>query len=243
MTDRFYAPVSFDASVLELSPDESRHLAGVLRKSVGDPIVVFDGRGVSAEAVVETVGKRVCTVRIVQRLSSSSPPRPPIELASAVPKGDRARWLVEKATELGADRWTPLRVNRSVVEPRDSKLKRLRQTVIAACKQCGRNQLLQIDGTCDWSDWLALATARGPVFIAHPDGPPPSEVAGQSPSGRQCPDPLAIAIGPEGGFTPSEIDAALTAGAQLLGLGPQVLRIETAAIAALAALRLAAPKT
>jgi 16S rRNA (uracil1498-N3)-methyltransferase len=238
--DRFCAPVSFAAPVIELSRDESQHLASVLRKSPGDAVVVFDGRGNAAEAVVESVGKRTSTVRIIRRLPTTLAVSPRIELATAVPKGDRAGWLIEKATELGADCWTPLRLTRSVVDPGDGKLDKLRQTVITACKQCGRNQLLEIGATQVWTEWLAAATRRGSVMIAHPSGsritarqeprPPDTDAASQP--------GIAIAIGPEGGFTDDEIDAAVDAGAVLVNLGPHILRIESAAIAALAWLRL-----
>lgn len=265
VSDRFYAPGPYGASVIALSPDESQHLAGVLRKAPGDAVVIFDGCGNAADAVVESIGKRAAAVRIVQRLRGAVDPSPRIELASAVPKGDRARWLVEKSTELGAASWTPLHLTRSVVDPGTGKLDRLRQTVIAACKQCGRNDLLEIRAAREWKDWLAEATQRGIVLVTHPTGGPLSRLAGierermvpaeppdydglVSEAARREPRPaelrtgfpghIAIAIGPEGGFTDEEIDAALHAGALLVNLGPHILRIETAAIAALAWLRL-----
>ena len=202
MADRFYAPLSFEEPIVELSREESQHLATVLRKSPGDAVELFDGHGRSAQGMVEEVSRRRCTVRIVQQSTTALEPSPRIELATAVPKGDRARWLVEKATELGADRWTPLRLTRSVVDPGDGKLERLRQTVISACKQCGRDRLMDIEPAGNWSEWLTRATARGTVMIAHPSGRPAAEVLNaivdQNAAGpdRAAPESIALAIGP-----------------------------------------------
>jgi 16S rRNA (uracil1498-N3)-methyltransferase len=241
MPDRFYAPVSLNEPLIELSREESQHLAAVLRKSPGERVVVFDGRGAAAEAIVETVGKRVSTLRVASPLTFADPPTPQIDLATAAPKGDRARWLIEKATELGADRWTPLELAHSVVDPGPGKLERLRQTVIAACKQCGRDRLLEIAPVQHWSAWLADAARRGPVLVAHPSGVPVSTALRELVSARPLESQIALAIGPEGGFTDGEIEQAMGAGAVIVSLGTHILRIETAAVAALAALRLTLP--
>ncbi|MBL8848159.1 MAG: 16S rRNA (uracil(1498)-N(3))-methyltransferase [Planctomycetaceae bacterium] len=237
MADRFYAPVSFDAPVVELSREESQHLGSVLRKSPGDVVEIFDGTGRAAEAVVESVGKRAVTVRILRPLRCEAASVVGIELATAVPKGDRASWLIEKATELGADMWTPLRLTRSVVEPGEGKLGKLRQTVVTACKQCGRNRLMEIQATHSWLEWLPAAAARGAVIVADPSGASPREALATLVAGPTR-DSVAIAIGPEGGFAEIEVAAARSAGALVVNLGPNILRIETAALAALAWLRL-----
>lgn len=242
MPDRFYAPASFDTATIELSRDESQHLAGVLRKSPGDVVEIFDGHGNSAEAVVETADKRTARLRILRRLPTPLAVLPFIELATAVPKGDRASWLIEKATELGADAWTPLLLTRSVVDPGEGKLAKLRQTVIAACKQCGRNRLLEINATRSWSDWLSAAARRHTLVVAHPSGASAAATLQNLSSSDRTPPSIAIVIGPEGGFTDVEIAAAVEAGAHIVNLGPHILRLETAAIAALSWLRLASPE-
>lgn len=237
MADRFFAPVPFDTPIVELSRDESQHLASVLRKTPGDVVEIFNGEGRAAEAVVETIGKRSTTVRILRSLPASLAASRRIELATAVPKGDRTSWLIEKATELGANRWTPLRLTRSVVEPGEGKLGKLRQAVITACKQCGRNQLMEIGGAQSWTEWLSAATRRGVLFVAHPSGVSTVETS-QKLATQNRSESYALAIGPEGGFTEIEIAAAAEAGAHIVNLGPHILRIETAAIAALAWLQL-----
>jgi 16S rRNA (uracil1498-N3)-methyltransferase len=242
VADRFYAPVSFDTATIELSRDESQHLAGVLRKSPGDVVEIFDGHGNSAEAVVATADKRAACLRIVRRLPSTLAVSQFIELATAVPKGDRASWLIEKATELGADAWTPLLLTRSVVDPGEGKLAKLRQTVIAACKQCGRNRLLEINSTQTWSDWLGAAARQRTLVVAHPSGASAAAVLPKLASPARTATSIALVIGPEGGFTDVEIAAAVEAGAHIVNLGPHILRLETAALAALAWLRLASSR-
>lgn len=238
MPDRFYAPVSFDTPTVDLSRDESQHLAGVLRNSPGDVVEVFDGLGNAAEAVVELADRRASRVRILRRVPTPLAVSPFLELATAVPKGDRASWLIEKATELGADAWTPLLLTRSVVDPGEGKITKLRQTVITACKQSGRNQLMEINATQSWTDWLGVAARERTLIVAHPSGVSATETMRTLSSSGRKPDSLAIVVGPEGGFTDVEIAAAAEAGAHVVNLGPHILRIETAAIAALAWLRM-----
>ncbi len=146
-----------------------------------------------------------------------------------MPKGERIDWLIEKATELGGARFVPLRTERSSVEPRASKLDRLRGTVIEACKQCGRNRLMEIEPVTSWAEWLASPARTDHAFLAHPGGPP-FERWGK----HAIPATALVAIGPEGGFTDREVAQGRDAGFGVIGLGSFRLRIETAALAACA---------
>jgi 16S rRNA (uracil1498-N3)-methyltransferase len=229
MLDRFYAPTSLEQPAIELPDEEAHHLQNVLRKRVGDRVAVFDGRGGAAVAEVESLRRNHVRLSILSREPPTAIPSPAIVLATAVPKGDRARWLVEKATELGVDRWVPLQTERGVVDPGETRLDKLRQTVVAACKQCGRNRLLEISSPVTWPELLAESGAAPGLIVADPAGMPARETVGTEAaveSGR-----LTAAVGPEGGFTPRELDDARAAGAQFVSLGPPVLRIETAALA------------
>ena len=163
---------------LRLGADEARHLSRVCRLGVGDVVEVFDGKGhaTSAEIVkvensgVELIADRTASVRNL-RLPF------PLTLASAVPKGDRFDWLVEKATELGVERLIPIVTERSVVEPGGPKLERLRRAIIEASKQCGRNRLMILDSPVRWDQVAGLAS-DSIRFLADPHGIPPSRVAG-----------------------------------------------------------------
>src|SRR5205823_11989284 len=143
-----------------------------------------------------------------------------LEIAAPLPKSDRGDFLIEKLTELGVTRFVPLQTARSVVHPRATKLDRLQRAVIEASKQCGRNVLMQVDLLTNWNDYLGRDDLPAQRVVAHPGGAPWLRTAGD----------IALAVGPEGGFTDDEIAAAVAAGWRTMGLGPRTLRVETAAI-------------
>lgn len=222
---RFYCPSLVSTGVSELTDTEAHHLAHVLRLTVGEAVELFNGSGLVGHAVVQQIRKRdvACDV---QSVTQEPRPTPEITLGTAVPKGDRFDWLVEKATELGISRLVPLNTSRSTVDPRDSKLDRLRQTIIAACKQSRRAHLMELTPVMSWPQFLEQ-TGKHPLVVAHrqslPVSPPESDFFS---TGK-----LFLAVGPEGGFTDDEIAAAVEQGGRLMHLGEHVLRIETAGLA------------
>jgi 16S rRNA (uracil1498-N3)-methyltransferase len=136
-----------------------------------------------------------------------------LTLAVALPKGDRQKWLVEKAVELGVVRIVPLVTERGVAQPVEQALRRLWRAVIEASKQCGRNRLLEIDEPQSWPLFVERTAGEPRRLLAHPTA-----------------TATTAAIGPEGGFTDEEVALAVVAGWQLVDLGPRILRVETAAI-------------
>ena len=228
MPDRFFAPSFRESGSLTLDGPEAHHLMHVLRIAAGEAVEVFDGRGLVASAEVVAVRKRDVELRIVAARREAPPAREVI-LGTAVPKGDRFDWLIEKATELGVTRIVPLVTSRSSVDPRDSKLDKLRQAVITACKQCGRNHLLEVSPVTAWADFVRNEFPNRAAFIAHLSSDARPLSLGVSTLDHQ--PSTVFAIGPEGGFTNEEVALALVAGAKPISLGPLVLRIETAAIA------------
>lgn len=236
MAERFYCPDPPVQGRLALGPEESRHLARVRRIGPGEIVEVFDGRGQGYRATVQSIGRHQVDLSLLEVL-----PEPHIgvdlTLATAVPKGERFDWLVEKATELGVARLVPLLVERSTVEPRDAKLERLRRVIVEASKQCGRYRLMELDEPTTWNDFLDRAESesgddkqQATRLLAHPGGRPLGavELAGDR--------PILVAVGPEGGFTDHEIGLARDRGWSLVGLATTILRIETAGLAACAAL-------
>jgi len=208
-----------------LTDAEAHHGKDVLRLSSGAAVELFNGRGLVAEAVVQVVGRRELSCQVLSARTEPEP-TPRVTLATAVPKGERFDWLVEKATELGVSRLIPLITERSSVDPRDSKLSRLRQTVIAACKQCRRAHLMELTEATRWQDFLKGAAGHS-LFIAHPDGSQHSDIGNlMNPSGDA--NEVFLLVGPEGGFTAGEIDQATASGGRLVSLGQHLLRIETA---------------
>jgi 16S rRNA (uracil1498-N3)-methyltransferase len=234
---RFYLPdLPVDVAPgrsLTLDGSEAHHLLHVLRIGEGEPVEVFDGRGGSAAARVAGAMRREVRLEATSSRTVQPALMPSVVLATCVPKQDRFRWLVEKGTELGVSRIVPLRTQRSVVDPGAGKLERLQDTIVQACKQCGRNDLLTIETPMEWLDFVARwsdssssGTDTKRLWVASQRG---EHRLPQGPS-----DMVTIAIGPEGGFTDAEIDAALQVGAQLALLGAYTLRTETAAVVAAA---------
>ena len=225
MSERFFlaaAPVG-DRAVL--TGDEARHLSRVLRGQPGDEVVVFAGTGVEWPARIVRVARDEVELELADPTTDPARPGPRLTLAVALPKGERQKWLVEKLTELGVDRLVPLVTTRGVAEATEAARGRLERGVIEACKQCGRNRLLEIAVPHTIAELLA-AVAAGLAIVADPHAPP-LDAATVRAGGRD----IVGLIGPEGGFTDAEIAAAEHAGAIRVGLGPHILRVETAAIA------------
>jgi 16S rRNA (uracil1498-N3)-methyltransferase len=231
VTERFFCPTPARDGHIRLEGDESRHLSRVRRLGPGAVVEVFDGAGWAARAAVTAVGKAWVDLTVLGELQSDREAACRLTLATAVPKGERFDWLVEKATELGVERLVPIVTERSVVDPRAAKLERLRRVVIEASKQCGRNRLMVLENPVTWPVWLEEMSRVAPRLVAHPGGLPPREWTRARRGGE-----AALAVGPEGGFTEDEIAAAQGAGWEIASLGSTLLRIETAALAGCAAI-------
>jgi 16S rRNA (uracil1498-N3)-methyltransferase len=256
MAERFYVNCPLVSGPMEIEGPEAHHLAGVCRIRPGDQVCLFNGDGHEYPAQVLSAGRRRVTLEVSGR---HSPPRElpfRLEVAGPLPKGDRAHFLLEKLTELGVSTFVPLQTVRSVVHPRETRLEKLQRYVIEASKQCGRNVLLQVQPLADFPIYCRRDNLPPDRVLAHPGGDRgkrgngaetarqevkagPDAVAGW-PYSPVPASGLAVAVGPEGGFTEEEVEAALAAGWRLLDLGPRILRIETAAL--LLAARAALPE-
>jgi 16S rRNA (uracil1498-N3)-methyltransferase len=225
--DRFYVPGQWPSDVVAVTGSEAHHLLHVLRKSRGDRIEIFDGRGRSAEAEIIDVGRREVEVRILSQSADTKVERAgQVWIAAAPPKGERLKGMIEKLTEVGADRIVLLETERSVVHPGETKFDKLQQVAIAACKQCRRNTLPEIVPA------LSIDTAIGQfahaeLWVADRNG---KAATSASPSDRSR--PACCFVGPEGGLTAGELQRLMAAGANPVSLGPHVLRVETAAVLA-----------
>lgn len=220
-------------AVLTLTGDEARHAAGARRLAVGDMLWLFDGRGTMARARMQTIGQRGHTLEaVLEERHVEPPPAPAIHLACAIPKGDRMTVLLDMATQLGMTRFTPLLCTRSVVKPGAGSADRWRRICLEACKQSRRPYLPEIR---EPATLARIVADSGSLWLAHPSG----ENAAQAlPRHTASLKSMTVLIGPEGGFTEEEVAQATAQGAKLVALGPGILRIETAAVALLAMLRL-----
>jgi 16S rRNA (uracil1498-N3)-methyltransferase len=232
MTDRYFVETPITADHAQLAGPEAHHLAHVMRTVRGDRVTLFDGSGAEFTARVKKVGRSTVDLTIESRKQVDRELQIRVTIAIALPKGERQRWLVEKLTELGVFRFVPLITDRGVAQPVESALTRLRRGVIEASKQCGRNRLMEITPPQAWQHFVESAPADSSRFIAHPNNATAVLFSDGSQTVRKK---IHFAVGPEGGFTQPEIDAALAAGWKTVDLGPRILRVETAAITLAAA--------
>lgn len=237
---RFFVDSPFETGhVVALPDDVARHVQ-VLRLQAGDALTLFNGRGGQHAARLVELGRRSALVEVGAFEPVEAEPPYRITLAQGIAGGDKMDWLIEKAIELGATRIAPLVTARGVVRLSAERASRRhghwQGIARAACEQCGRNRLPEIETARDMSKWLEALPARddsgalrymlsprgATTFDALPTTAPSAEVT--------------LLIGPEGGLAPDEEEAAAAHGFAPLSLGPRVLRTETAGMAVLAAL-------
>ncbi len=237
MTQRYFSRQPVVGPSVELQGDEARHLSRVMRAQPGDETIVFDGSGAEFRCEITDVQRNSVQLSVLERREIDRESPIALTLAVSLPKGDRQRWLVEKLTELGVTCLQPLKTERSVAQPSDNALERLRRAVIEASKQCGRNRLMDVAEAMPWPEFVSQAEENNGTLriVADPSGTAqacdllPHDTAQQ----REIERPREIigAIGPEGGFSPEELDIARSQGWQIMNLGERILRVETAAVA------------
>lgn len=232
---RFYCPQPLlPGSVVDL-PEAVAHHLHVVRQQSGDELVLFNGEGGQARARLAGIGKRRASAEIValEAVDVELPFR--VTLAQGLPEGGKMDWIVEKAVELGAAGIIPLAAQRSVVrlsgDRADKRLAHWQAVVVSASEQCGRNRLADVAPVQDANRWLATPNTGTRILLS------PRADASLAQWVRATPArDVTLLVGPEGGFTDQEEDAARAAGALALSMGPRVLRTETAGLAALAIL-------
>lgn len=227
----FYLNEGFrQGSLISLSGKEAWHALGVRRLDVGDPIRIIDGKGAHALATVESLeGRNQASLRVVE-INQIPTLKPDIILATAIAKGDRQSTMLDMATQLGISAWQPLLCDRSVSNVGKNSYQRWQRICLEACKQSGSAWLPELLQAAKPENVASKAVTEGrEVLLAHPDG-----VGVENSSAV---DKLLM-IGPEGGFTDSEVRRLVAAGAKKVSLGQQILRIETAAVSLLARFRI-----
>lgn len=209
------------------------HVSRVLRLTGGDPLILFNGQGGEYTArVVELRSGRVCvSLERHEEIEREAPFE--LTLAQGVSRGERMDWVIQKATELGVHAIAPILTERSVVkldeQKAEAKRRHWRAVAIAACEQCGRNRVPEIETPMALAEWLARPR-DGARLVLGLDAATPLASAPRRSS-------ATLLIGPEGGLTPQERLLADIAGFKAYRLGPRVLRAETAAIVALSVLQ------
>jgi 16S rRNA (uracil1498-N3)-methyltransferase len=216
-----------------LAPDAAQHVAKALRLKAGDALVVFDGRGGEYDATIQRIDKDRVDVKVgawrdVERESATS-----IGLVQGLPEAsDKMDWIIQKATELGVAWIQPVTCERSVVRLSGERAARReahwRRVSIAAAEQCGRTRIPEVRPTLGFLSWIAVPKS-GARWLLDPGAPPLATQA-------TVPSPLELLVGPEGGLSERERSLAIEQGCEPVGLGPRILRAETAPLAALAAI-------
>lgn len=239
---RFYVNSLALAGQLSLTSDDARHAQSVLRLKTDDEVELFDGKGLQAVGRIVRTGRSQIEVSIQETQAVSRELNNKLELLVALPKGDRQKQLVDLLVQLGVDQLTPLECDRSVAQPTENALERLRRSVIESSKQCGRNQLMKINQPTRIQSLATETRAAVPDhthenlpsqpnlrLFAHPYGSSGSLIE-KLQRAADCRLNAQAVIGPEGGLTSDECQLLVQSGWNQVSLGKRILRIETAAV-------------
>ncbi len=206
-----------------MSGDEAKHAIKVMRLQVGQDLRLIDGKGLEVSASATSMTKKDLQFKLISTTSSNSH-KPGFHLAIAPTKQiDRLEWCLEKCTEIGLARITPIVCQNS--ERRNLRVDRLERIAIAAMKQSGSAYLPQVDEPISIIDFLESHDRMVPLMIAHCREEEKVIL-------NKTFDTACVMIGPEGDFTENEIEAAIALGAKAVHLGPKRLRTETAGVVA-----------
>jgi 16S rRNA (uracil1498-N3)-methyltransferase len=217
--------------VIALDRDEAKHAMGVRRLGEGDGVTVFDGGGGVAQAAI--TGERDRDGNPLVRVTAAERrPRPgrDVVVGVAPPKGDRLSTMLDMLGQLGVTAVVPLETRHGVVDAAGINRARAERILLEACKQSRCAWLPELRPAMAVEAFVRASVAEGrTVLVAHPGGEPMLAARAAR---------TAVVVGPEGGFAQPELDAARAAGAGFVDLGPTILRVEAAAVAMAAALRL-----
>lgn len=242
---RFYCPGKISTGqAIELPVGAAHHAARVLRLERGAKLILFNGSGGEFLSVIARIGKNDAVVVAEKHLNIERESQLAITLAQAVCASEKMDWIVQKAVELGVSRIQPLATKLSVVkltgERAERRTSHWQQIAVSACEQCGRNRLPEVLALTSLHGWLGMQVNGGRTDL------PPDSCFMLSPAARKglrdfprrpANAAITLLVGPEGGFTADEEAAANVAGFIPLRLGRRILRTETAALAAVAAMQ------
>lgn len=228
----FVLPDDVSGDRITLRTEEAHHASHVCRCRTGDRIDATDGIGTFYRCRVSKISPDLLQAEILERLPEHGEPR--ILLVLAVPplKGERFDWLVEKAVEVGAGKIIPISTERTVVEA-DHRRDRWMRVALSATKQARRSRLTEISEVRPYPEALSELAGQVDLVLLACEDPEDSDDLRKGFSSAAV-SSLGILVGPEGGFTRKEIDAARSIGARPFSLGPQRLRTETAGVVAVA---------
>ncbi|MBP1207716.1 16S rRNA (uracil1498-N3)-methyltransferase [Duganella sp. 1411] len=232
---RFYIPQPLAVGQLVTLPDPVAHHIQVLRLAEGDLVTLFNGEGGEYSATLTRIERRGASVEIKAHHPRDIELPFAITLAQALPEGSKMDWIIEKAIELGVSGFQPLAAQRCVVrlsaERAEKKLGHWRGIIESASEQSGRNRLARLAPLQDYKQWITQQDMHRRIILT-----PRAQQSLPDWARHQGPQAVTLVIGPEGGLSEQEEEAALRHGALALAMGPRILRTETAALAAVGAL-------
>lgn len=233
---RLYLPqLLLKGETIQIGGQAAHHIKHVLRLRAGSGIRIFDGEGNEYHAALDTIGRTEVSAVIGDRTAGVAEPALHITLAQGITRNDRMDIILQKAVELGVTTIQPLWMQRSQAHLKATRLEKRIQhwlgVIISACEQCGRNTLPQLATPDSYPDWIERLPSGGCRLMLQPEGN--ASLRTLHPPGEG----VCIVVGPEGGLNPDEQLLAANSGFIGVRLGPRILRTETAALTALAAIQ------
>ena len=232
---RFYCPQPLVPGTTIALPEAVAHHIAVVRLAPGELITLFNGEGGEVQAGIVSVAKRSVTAEVQAHHAREVELPYAVTLAQALPEASKMDWIIEQAIELGAAGIVPLAAQRCVVrlssERAEMKLAHWQGIIVSASEQCGRNRLAQLAPLQEFNQWHKQQDLQQRIILT-----PRAQQSLADWARHQPPQAVTLMVGPEGGFTEAEEQAAIAAGAIGLAMGPRILRTETAGLTALATL-------
>jgi 16S rRNA (uracil1498-N3)-methyltransferase len=232
---RFYCPAPLAVGAIVTLPEAVAHHIQVLRLAPGQIVTLFNGDGGEYSATLDNIAKRSVSAEVKAHHPREVELPFAVTLAQALPEAAKMDWIVEKAVELGASGIVPLAAQRCVVrlsaERAEKRLAHWQGIIVAASEQSGRNRLAQLGQLQDYKQWITQQDLHKRILLS-----PRGNQSLADWARHQGPQAVTLVVGPEGGLSEDEENAALAHGALALGMGPRILRTETAGLAALATL-------
>ena len=235
-TRLFVSGALINGAEVEVDGDPARYLSKALRSRVGDQVTLFNGEGPEWPATISQISKSTVVLKLGDGIEANTESALKIHLVQCISRGDRMDFVVQKATELGVKRITPVLSQYGVVKLDNARAEKKREhwqkIAASACEQCGRTRLPLIDTPITLKNWFGNkpASVDAELILTPGAATPLASIA--TPETKVC-----VLIGPEGGFSETEYGDATVSGFEAVSLGPRVLRTESAAIATLAVLQ------
>lgn len=235
---RFYVPrQAVKDGAISVSGEEAHHILDVMRLAVSDEVVAFDGSGKEYVGIIKEVGRKSLKIQITKTREISAGATMRITLLQSMPKKDKMDYIVEKATELGVHTVVPMTTDRTIVRwdisKQEAAVTRWRKIAREAAKQCGRLDIPTIEPVRTLDEAIGgLANYERVLLAALSEGAVPLKEAIRDFHGPN----IAVAIGPEGDFTPEEVSRMSRPNVKLVSLGQRVLKSDTAGLAVMAIL-------